>query len=305
MGAKHFYLDASADGLKLGCLLYKPSEVHGKPVGIVQLVHGMCEHKERYIPFMEFLSENGYVCVIHDHRGHGESVRSQEDLGYFYSGGWSAMIEDIRIVNEYVRKEFPDLSLTLLGHSMGSMAVRAFAKKYDNLINKLVVCGSPSDNPIKGLGKAITNVFGALGGWHARPNLLQKMSLGGYDKGLENEGRNAWICTNLDIRKAYNTDPLCTFQFTTNGFKNLLGLMQNCYSEKDWRMSNPNLPIFFISGKLDPCRINDAKFDEAVEFMKKVGYTNVVATSYEGMRHEILNETNKQIVWNDVLDFLK
>ena len=110
---------ASADRLPLDVLSVTPET----PVGILQLVHGMCEHKERYIPFMQYMASHGWICIIHDHRGHGRSVRKTEDLGYFYSGGYRALVNDIRIVNDLIRQRHPDLPLVLFGHSMGSMAV--------------------------------------------------------------------------------------------------------------------------------------------------------------------------------------
>lgn len=78
---KTVYLTSKQDGLKLHVLLMEPE---GEPKGIVQIVHGMAEHKERYEPFMEMLCKHGYISVIHDHRGHGKSIRKEEDLGYFY-----------------------------------------------------------------------------------------------------------------------------------------------------------------------------------------------------------------------------
>ena len=95
-------LPASADDLQLAMLVCVPDTA---PRGVVQLVHGMCEHKERYIPFMEWLTERGYVCVIHDHRGHGASVKAPEDLGFLYSGGWQAMVEDVRVVSDWILEQ--------------------------------------------------------------------------------------------------------------------------------------------------------------------------------------------------------
>ena len=103
----HHTIRSSYDNLGLAMLISEPS---GTPKGIVQIVHGMCEHKERYIPFMEYLSDAGYICIIHDHRGHGESVISEEDLGYMYKGGWQALVEDIHSVRMEAEKMFPSLS---------------------------------------------------------------------------------------------------------------------------------------------------------------------------------------------------
>lgn len=295
-------LPASADDLQLAMLVCVPDTA---PRGVVQLVHGMCEHKERYIPFMEWLTERGYVCVIHDHRGHGASVKAPEDLGFLYSGGWQAMVEDVRVVSDWILEQYPDLPYTLFGHSMGSMVVRSFAKRYDDRLDRLFVCGCPSDNPAKGVGKALADLTGKLRGWHFRPRFLQQMSFGTYNKPFAAEGwPAAWVCSDPDTLKAYHADPLCQYRFTANGFSGLLGLMKDCYAPKGWKVSNPDLPVHFISGAEDPCRVSDKALEQAVEKMRKLGYRHVDLKLYPGMRHEILNETGRLTVWNDILDKL-
>lgn len=296
---KTLKLKASSDGLDLAVMFCGPQE---QPKGLVQIVHGMCEHKERYIPFMEYLAANGYVCVIHDHRGHGESVNSPEDLGYMYSGGWRAMVEDIKVVGLWAKETWPGLKHILLGHSMGSMAVRSFVKRYDNLIDELFVCGSPNDNPMKGAGKALADLFVLIAGKHSRPKLLQRLSFGTFNKPFESEGYPcAWVCSNPETLKKYHTDPLCMFRFTANGFSNLTALMKDCYSRKGWEVSNPSMPVHFISGREDPCMIDEKSMGKAVALMKEVGYTDTDVRLYDGMRHEILNETGKEQVWEYIL----
>jgi len=303
MATQAFSLAASADGLMLAALVARPDG--GKPKAVVQLVHGMCEHKERYEPLMNFLASNGYACVIHDHRGHGASVKRPEDLGYMYQGGWRNLVDDIRMVNDWIHQQFPGLPLILFGHSMGSMAVRSYIKRHDDTVDALVVCGCPVDNPAKGAGKALAWCFGKFRGWHYRPGLLQKMSFGAYNKPFEQEGwPSAWVCSNADTLKAYHADPLCQYVFTANGFYNLLGLMQDCYSVKGWVLRNPGLPVHFISGELDPCRGTDKQFRQAVDLMKRIGYRTVTDKLYPGMRHEIHNETGREEVWRDILRFI-
>ena len=116
---------SEADGLEISVMALIPDK---KPYrAVVQLVHGMSEHKERYIPFMQYLAKLGYVVVIHDHRGHGKSVKHQDDLGFTYGGGAQAMLQDIRTVNRKIHAYYPELPLILMGHSMGSLAVRCTA----------------------------------------------------------------------------------------------------------------------------------------------------------------------------------
>ena len=175
-----------SDGLAISIIICEPFTA---PKGIVQLVHGMCEHKERYKPLMEFLAANGFISIIHDHRGHGESVRSAEDLGYFYEGGFTAMIDDdIKAVTERVRMEHPDLPLILIGHSMGSMAVRSFAKRYDKFLSGLIICGSPSRNSGAPVGRLIARLYALLAGKKCRPALIQHIAFGSFNRRFRHEG---------------------------------------------------------------------------------------------------------------------
>ena len=298
---KTLKLKASADELELAVAVAEPK---GPAKGIFQIVHGMAEHKERYYAFMDVLASEGYVAVIHDHRGHGESLKSPDDLGYMYDGGWLAMVEDVKVVPDWAREQYPDLPVTLFGHSMGSMVVRSFAKRYDSSIQNLIVCGCPSDNPAKGAGRALTRVIALLRGWHYRPDLINNMSFGAYNKGFESEGPCAWLSRNHDNVVTYLKDPLSGYCFTANGFYGLLGVMKDCYSPRNWAMQNPALKVLFISGADDPCRIDDKAFAKAVDFMRKRGYTNVESKLYPGLRHEILQEKEAPEVYSDILNFL-
>ena len=296
-------LKSSYDELEIE-LMYVAAE--GVAKGTVQLVHGMCEHKERYRAFMEFLVANGYNCIIHDHRGHGASVKSEEDLGYMYSGGWKALVSDIGTVMEYAREKFPGSPVKLLGHSMGSLAVRSFAKRHDELIDTLIVVGSPADNPMTGVGKLLADAVALVCGGHSRPKFLHALVLGSFNKAFEDEGWPCgWVCSDKQILEEYHSDPLCTFRFTANGFSGLLGLMKDCYNPKGWKLANKALPVHFLSGAEDPCGGCSAKsMQHCVDVMKKAGYESVDMKLYTGMRHEILNEIGKEIVWNDILELL-
>jgi len=283
-------------------LIYTAPE--GDPKGIVQIAHGMCEHKERYIPLMEFLAENGYATVCNDHRGHGASVRSGEDLGYMGKDGWLAMVDDCKAVTDWAKAQWPGVKFTLFGHSMGSMVVRSYAARYDGELDSLIVCGCPSDNPAKGAGILLAKLIGKLKGWHYRPQILQNMSFGAYNKPFQNEGwASAWVCSDPDILKAYHSDPLCQYIFTADGFLNLLLLMKDCYDPAA-KASKPGLPVHFISGAEDPCRVSDKALQEAVQAMKQRGYSEVSLKVYPGLRHEIHNETNHAEVWSDILSYL-
>ena len=301
MNTSTFPLRSSYDDLDLSVLVISPKT---SPKAVVQLVHGMCEYKERYVPFMEFLCSQSYACILHDHRGHGASVKSGEDLGYFYRGGYEAVISDVLAVNEHAREMFPDYPIYLFGHSMGSLAVRSFAKRYDDRIDGLIVCGSPSRNPAAGAGKMLTKAIAAIKGERHRPALIQKIAFEGFNKKFRSEGTNAWLSTEKGNVRSYNADPLCGYCFTCNGFIGLFDLMTDTYSSKGWQLAKPGLPVHFIAGSDDPCITSLKDFNSAIGHMKAMGYVNVAAKTYEGLRHEILNETDKGLVWKDIASLL-
>lgn len=275
------------------------------PKAVLVLVHGMAEHKERYFPLMNYLSEMGIACVITDLRGHGQSVTQPDDLGYFGKKGKEALLDDTENVIRQARAWFPGVKLFLMGHSMGSLIVRCFLKRNDALIDGLVVCGSPSPVGVAGLGVTLTRVIRLFKGDRYRSAMLENMSTGAYQKKFQGEGlTNAWLSANRANVQAYNNDPLCGFRFTTNGYRALMQLLVETYNHLGWALTQPNLPIHFIAGSHDPCIGNVKRFSRAVSFMRECGYRQVSSKVYTGMRHEILNETGREAVWTDLKDLL-
>lgn len=297
-------LFSNFDGLPLAVTIIAP-EKDEKLKGIFQICHGMAEHRNRYIPFMKFLASNGYVCVIHDHRGHRESIKSKEDLGYFYELTANAIVEDAYQITQFIKEQYPTLPVYLLGHSMGSLVVRTYLKKDDQIIDKLIVCGPPAENKAAGIGIWLAKIISYFKGEHYRSPLLQKLAISGYEKKFQEESANSWIVSQKEVVKAYDADEKCGFTFTANGFLNLFTLMKNTYSKKGWKASHLDLPIFFIAGAEDPVIGSPTQFKKAQEFLKKIGYTQIQAKLYPGKRHEILNEDIRQEVYEDILHFLQ
>lgn len=213
---KTVYLTSKQDGLKLHVLLMEPEQ---SPKGIVQICHGMAEHKERYEPFMQMLCNNGYISVIHDHRGHGKSVKNAVDLGYFYDDSGKAIIEDAHQVTTWMKERYGgELPYHLFGHSMGSLVVRCYLKKYDDELDSLIVCGSPSENKAAKAAGFLAKTACKMGA-HKKGKFFQKMALGLYGKALgEDESENGWISYNKENVKAYDENPLDGFVFSNNGF---------------------------------------------------------------------------------------
>ena len=289
------------DGLQLAAALETPET----PQAVLVLVHGMAEHKERYFPFMTYLAEKGFACLITDLRGHGATVTDKADLGHFDKKGDELLVADTLAVVRYAKDLYPGKKVFLMGHSMGSLIVRCFTKRYDSEIDGLVVCGSPSRNGAAGTGILLTRLIALFKGRRYRSKFLENMATGGYNKRFAQEGDNAWLSTNKANVQAYNNDTLCGFPFTVLGYQGLLGLMEETYDVDDWNVTRPELPIHFIAGADDPCIVNIRKFSRAVSFIRARGYRTVTSKVYPDLRHEILNEIGKEDVWRDVAALLK
>lgn len=300
----YFRFVSWSDQLEIDCMEVYPDT---KPKGIVQFVHGMCEHKERYEDIMTFLAGHGYYCVIHDHRGHGKSIESQDDLGYFYDGGYVALIEDTHQLTCLTKEKVDmDIPYILLGHSMGSMIVRCYLKKYDDEIDKLIVLGSPSKVPGMRPVLAITKGLSKLEGEREHSKLLDYIVQNYmYESWFKEEGLHSWVCSDQDVVEEYNDDPYCNYTFTIQGYVNLIQLTEMTYDKDNWQVKNPDLPIFFASGSDDPCTLSPRDYGKAIHFLKDRGYTNVNAILFHGMRHELLNERNKDKVYKAIFDFIE
>ncbi len=292
------------DGLPLSVLEVIPKR---EPWCLLQIVHGMCEYKERYLPFMEYMAKRGIVCMIHDHRGHGQSVQKAEDLGYMYGGGSEALVQDARLVTACLRKKYgKKLPLAILGHSMGSMVVRTYLKKYDHLPDAVILCGSPSRNPFCGSGKLLAWAEGKICGQRHPSRLMQTLSFGSYASRFAKEGSAyAWICSDGAVVREYEDSDLCGFPFTADGYQALLDLMGRTYAGKGWACRNPDLPILFISGGDDPCMGNVRKFKQALDHLRMQGYRRVRGRIYPGLRHELLNEYEKEKIYRNCYCFIR
>lgn len=212
--------------------------------GIIQISHGMAEHKERYIPFMNYMANAGFVSVIHDHRGHGESIKNKEDLGYFYDTK-IMIVEDLHQVTLYIKDKYPKLLIILFGHSMGSMVVRVYLKDYDKDINALIVCGSPSKNNGAKVALSLIKFMKLFHKDTYRSKFINYLAFHNYNKDFESNSSNSWPTSDDVTVKEYDTDPLCGYIFTLNGFYNLFSLMEDIYQEEGYQVKNSGCQSYF------------------------------------------------------------
>ena len=201
--------------------------------------------------------------------------------------------------NIFQKKKYKNKKIYLFSHSMGTLVARGYIQKYDNEIEKLILCGPPTKNELTKFAIKLSK----LSNHTNKPNkLLNKLTFSNYSKDKSID--NSWLSKNIDNVNNYNEDELCGFIFTSNGFTNLYKLMDNAFQKENYKMQNKSLSIFLIAGSDDPVIQNENKFLELVDFLKELGYKNVTSKLYKDLKHEILNENEKEIIYKDILKFL-
>lgn len=276
---------------------------NGNVKAVVQISHGMAEHAARYLQFAEYLCENGFAVVLHDHIGHGESAASPEQLGYFGEHGEQSFVEDMKTVTDWAKKEYPALPLVLLGHGMGSLIARNYTAQYGNLLAGAVYSGTSGSNPALGFGLLLCNVLIKCKGEKYRSKLLDKIAFGAYNKKTEKRTPCDWASRDKQEVDKFIADPFCGYMYTVSGMKALFLTVREI-SKDSWYAALPqNLPVLLISGTMDPIGNYGKGVQEVYRHLKETGHRNVQIKLYDGARHEILNETNRKEVYADILDF--
>ena len=271
-----------------------------EPKAIIQVAHGMAEHGERYEDFAKYLCQKGLALFINDHVGHGKSVKSDDDLGYFGErNGWDTLVEDERTLTELIKTEFPEIPVIFFGHSMGSFIAREYVRRYgkDERIKAAVFCGSSGKNPASAIAIVLTDTIAKIKGSKHRSKFIDKIAFGPYNKKTENRTAFDWLSTDKTEVDKYIADKYCGYLFTTAGYRDLFTLLNNV-SGKDWYDSiYENLPLLIIAGEEDPVGTYGKGIKEIYNNLVASGKKDVTIKLYPGMRHEILNEVDRVQVY--------
>lgn len=291
----------SSDGVHtLKGIIYLPT---GTPQGIFHLVHGMTEYIGRYDSLLALIASAGFIACGFDNLGHGKTA-SGDELGFIAEkDGYKHLIDDVLVFGNAVKADFPDLPYYLMGHSMGSFIVRLTAEKYKNDIDRLIICGTGGPNPAAGIGLALIDILTLFKGRHAYSSFIENIAFGSYNKRFEGGGKYEWLTKDEGIKKAYATDPLCTFRFTLSALKDLIKLNSLCNRNAWFKNMRKNMPIMLISGEDDPVG-NYGKGVTAVYKKLKANGCDVTIHLYENCRHEIHNDTCKEQSAQDILKFI-
>ena len=271
-----------------------------EPKAIIQVAHGMAEHGERYEDFAKYLCQKGLALFINDHVGHGKSVKSDDDLGYFGErNGWDTLVEDERTLTELIKTEFPEIPVIFFGHSMGSFIAREYVRRYgkDERIKAAVFCGSSGKNPASAIAIVLADTIAKIKGSKHRSKFIDKIAFGPYNKKTENRTAFDWLSTDKTEVDKYIADKYCGYLFTTAGYRDLFTLLNNV-SGKDWYDSiYENLPLLIIAGEEDPVGTYGKGIKEIYNNLVASGKKDVTIKLYPGMRHEILNEVDRVQVY--------
>ena len=271
----------------------------------VAVHHGMAEHMERYADFITYLTSNGVAVFMHDMANHGKSNQDPGDLGYFgKKDGWLGLIKDYKTVFELMKKEYPAVKHVAFGHSMGSFIVRCFDARYPDLSDSSVYMGTGGKNAAAGIGLAVADLIAAVKGGHHRSKLMDKLAFGTYNHTFEKRTSYDWLTRDQAIVDQYIADPLCGYLFTIKGMADLLHLNTAANSDEWYQKVRKDLPILLISGAEDPVGGYSKGIDEVYDKLIQSGHTAVTEKLYPECRHEVLNERNKEEVYEYLYSYI-
>ena len=295
---------ASAGAGSIRCRIWEPK---GEARGVVQLTHGIAEHMGRYADFGEYLAANGYIALGEDHMGHGESISESLPRGCI-RGGWDAMVKDVHTLTERAKARWPGLPFFLLGHSMGSFLARTYLYTFpQEALKGCILSGTGwQPGPVLAAGRLMTNLEIRRQGPDEASEKLQTLMFGSYGKLFPGEeSPHAWICSDPAVVAKYADDSLSGFIPGAGLVAAMLeGIARNQKKENLSKMPK-GLPVLFIAGTRDPVGNCGRGVRQSCEAFRSAGMKDVSLKLYEGDRHEVLNEKDKDRVWADVLAWLE
>lgn len=297
----------SRDGVsKLHAIIW--SDETKSPIGILQIVHGMAEYIDRYDDFARFMVEKGFVVVGDDHLGHGDSVGESGTFGYFCKKDpATVLVRDEHRLKKIMEGKYPGVPYYILGHSMGSFIARNYLCRYGSGIQGMIIMGTGNQSKsLLRVSKVLVGLSGFFCGEKHVAKLINKLAFGTYNKAIENPKTNVdWLSKDEEVIEQYIGDERCGFTFTVNGFKALFELIYRLQNPKNLMTIPKAIPVFFASGEEDPVGNYGEGVISAKNDLVRAGLWNVSMKLYPSDRHEILNETDKDIVYQDIYEWLE
>jgi alpha-beta hydrolase superfamily lysophospholipase len=278
-----------------------------QPKGIVHIVHGMSEHAARYNEFALYLNQHGYLVFASDLRGHGKTAGSLEKVGLLaMQDGWNKVVNDVINLSKELDKKYANLPLYLMGHSMGSFIARSVAILCPDEIDGYIFSATAGHPGIKGkLGLQVSNLNLKVMGKKNRSNLMTQLAFGDFNKKYKNKRTEKdWLSKDNDIVDDYIDDPYCMQIFTSQFFNDLLSGVLTINETYNIRKMDKKKPILLFAGDMDPVGDYGRGPKEVYEKFKRAEIEDVQLKIYKTGRHEMLNETNHEEVYEMVLRWL-
>lgn len=275
--------------------------------GVVQIVHGMAEHCIRYKAFAEFLNTQGYAVYAHDHRGHGLSVSENEENGFFdEKEGFFKVVEETHMVTSFIKENELDKPIVILGHSMGSFITRKYIQMYDDDVIAAIISGTGDSQGIVGAaGKLIAQTISKFKGKKYKSKLLNDMSFGSYNNQFKPVRTEMdWLSRDEEQVDLYVNDESCGFICSAGFYEELLTGIEMVSNKKNIEKTRKDLPILFISGTKDPVGKNGKGVQKVYDKYYCSGLDAQIKL-FEDARHELLNETNKEEVYEFINNWIE
>lgn len=307
MVKEEFYYDSRDGKSRLHAVRYTPDREEDVRC-VLQIVHGMAEYAERYEEFAEFLTEKGFVVTGEDHMGHGKSVGKTGKYGYFCEqDAATVLVRDVHRLKKATQALYPNVPYVIMGHSMGSFITRNYMFRYGTGVTAAIIMGTGmQSSALLVVSKAIAGIQKAFCGSEHVSRLLNRLAFGSYNKKIQNAVTPMdWLSRDRERVEKHIADPMCGFVFTVNGFATLFELISRLHNPENLERIPKNLPVLMVSGDADPVGDYGRGVRKAYESLCGAGLENVQLKLYEGARHELLNETNRSEVMNDILSWLE
>ena len=299
-----FYYPSRDGNTEIHTIEWKPK---GDVKAVIQLCHGMVEYIDRYDDFAEFLSDKGYYVVGNDHLGHGKSVQSRNDYGFFQEKyGNACVIGDMHTLRTRTKEKYPDVPYFILGHSMGSLLTRQYIQMYGQGLYGAAIIGVVADQPMPliKVGKGFCKMIASVKGWHYRSKLVDYMAVGHFNNAFKPARTRAdWVTSDQKKLDEYVSDPLCSFTFTVNAFYHMFSGMEKLVKKESAYLIPKSLPMLVMAGEEDPCGNFGKGVRKVYEKYKKAGIKDIELRLYSGDRHELINETDRAQVYEDLLSW--
>ena len=286
---------------------FEPSNSDTAISATLLIVHGMAEHSGRYAAFAQFLADNGIAVATYDQLGHGKTIKSAKEWGFFgIEHPVQSLLKDVIVMADSLKARHPNVPHFVMGHSMGSFIVRNVLKHHARNFSGAILMGTADTNP---LTKVLLPVHKILA--KAAPKKPNNLSANLMNKVLNSKLNNrissspfAWLNEDAAAVEAYEADPMTGFDFTNNGFLTLFTLME-AGLHKNWAMTiGKNFPMLLVSGENDPIGDMGRGIRKIANRLDKQHFEHVAVRLYPHMRHEPLHEQNKEQVYQDILNWI-